>query len=286
VSDALLFVSHVEEDRAVALQVVRELERRDVRCWIAPRDISAGSPYDDKIVAAIQASRAMLLIYSARCNESEYIRRELTIAGNSRKVIITFRIEDTQPKGALLLRLADLQWIDAFVAREPAIDDVVRAVAEGPVTADEELDRLESHEFSTSLREHMTEVHRHIEALTQDQCRVMRRLDRNRRVLIDGCAGSGKTLVAAEKAVRVAKGGFRTLLLCHSPLLAKHIAGLTRGTPVAVWAFGDWVRHLALTDDASPIVHWTHYDEPESATIKTATRADSDHVEAYPACRK
>ena len=71
----------------------------------------------------------MLLIFSSRCNESEYIRREITVAGNMNKIIIPFRIEDVEPKRGLSVRLANLHWIDAFVARERAIDEVVGKVA-------------------------------------------------------------------------------------------------------------------------------------------------------------
>ena len=44
-----------------------------------------------------------------------------------------------------------------------------------------------------------------------------------RRVRISGCAGSGETLVAAEKALRLARAGVTTLFLCHNPLLAEHV---------------------------------------------------------------
>jgi hypothetical protein len=126
--DFFLFVSHVTEDRIAASQVVDELERRGVRCWIAPRDVRPGGTFDDDIADAIESCRAMLLIFSSRCNESEYIRREITVAGNMNKVIVPFRIEDVEPKRGLSVRLANLHWIDAFVARERAIDDVVRSV--------------------------------------------------------------------------------------------------------------------------------------------------------------
>jgi TIR domain len=126
--DFFLFVSHVTEDRAAASQIVEELERRGVRCWIAPRNVQPGKPFDDDIADAIESCRAMLLIFSSQCNESEYIRREITVAGNANKLIIPFRIEDVEPKRGLSVRLANLHWIDAFVARERAIDEVVRSV--------------------------------------------------------------------------------------------------------------------------------------------------------------
>jgi hypothetical protein len=126
--DFFLFVSHVSEDQRAAAQVVDELERRGVRCWIAPRDVRPGAAFDDEIADAIEQCRAMLLIFSNRCNDSEYIRREITVAGNANKVILPFRIEQVEPKRALSVRLANLHWIDGFIAREKAIDEVVRAV--------------------------------------------------------------------------------------------------------------------------------------------------------------
>jgi tetratricopeptide (TPR) repeat protein len=123
--DILLFVSHVSEDRSAATEIVGELERRGVRCWMAPRDVRPGKPFDDEIADAIDASRAMLLIFSERCNESEYIRREVTVAGEAGKIIIPFRIENVLPRRGLRVRLSDLHWIDGFVSRERAIDELV-----------------------------------------------------------------------------------------------------------------------------------------------------------------
>ncbi len=125
-SEMFLFVSHVSEDLAAAMQIVEELERRGVRCWIAPRDVRPGEPFDDEIANAIEDSRAMLLIFSERCNASEYIRREVTVAGESHKVVIPFRIENAEPKRGLRVRLSDLHWLDGFASREQAIDELVR----------------------------------------------------------------------------------------------------------------------------------------------------------------
>ena len=108
-------------------EIVSELERRGIRCWIAPRDLRPGSSFDDQIADALDGCRSMLLIFSEHCNESEYIRREVTVAGDSQKVIIPFRIEkEAQPRRALKVRLSDLHWIDGFASRARAIDELVR----------------------------------------------------------------------------------------------------------------------------------------------------------------
>jgi hypothetical protein len=123
-----LFVSHVSEDRREAMEIVAALEQRNIRCWIAPRDVHPGRPFDDEISEAIDGCRAMLLVFSDHCNDSEYIRREVTVAGEAQKLVIPFRIENAHPKHGLRVRLADLHWIDGFVAREQAVDAVAQAL--------------------------------------------------------------------------------------------------------------------------------------------------------------
>ncbi|TCA29828.1 DUF2075 domain-containing protein [Rhizobium leguminosarum bv. viciae] len=60
-------------------------------------------------------------------------------------------------------------------------------------------------------------------ALTKRQAAVLDMLRRQRRVMIAGGAGTGKTLIAREKAVRLASEGMRTLLLCYNRGLADHL---------------------------------------------------------------
>jgi superfamily I DNA/RNA helicase len=59
--------------------------------------------------------------------------------------------------------------------------------------------------------------------LSRHQLRVLDYMRQNPRVAVAGCAGSGKTLLAAEKARRLAKSGFRTLLTCFNRPLADHL---------------------------------------------------------------
>lgn len=59
--------------------------------------------------------------------------------------------------------------------------------------------------------------------LTEQQFDILNMLANHNRATIAGFAGSGKTLVAVEKAIRLAAQGFRVLFTCYNRKLADHI---------------------------------------------------------------
>lgn len=65
--------------------------------------------------------------------------------------------------------------------------------------------------------------------LTKDQLRVLDFLRSRRRVAVSGGAGTGKTVLALEKARRLAAEGFNTLLTCYNRQLADHLASICAG---------------------------------------------------------
>jgi ubiquinone/menaquinone biosynthesis C-methylase UbiE/PAS domain-containing protein len=126
-SDALLFISHASEDRQVAMEIVADLERRGIDCWIAPRNIPAGRTFAGAIVTAIESCWATLLVFSERCNtKQEHIGREISVAIDSGKTIIPLRIQDARPQGELKYSLTNVHWIDGFASLADAIDEVDR----------------------------------------------------------------------------------------------------------------------------------------------------------------
>ncbi|OZG70934.1 hypothetical protein BTA51_23870 [Hahella sp. CCB-MM4] len=66
--------------------------------------------------------------------------------------------------------------------------------------------------------------------LTQDQVRILDFLRSHRRVAVSGGAGTGKTVLALEKARRLASEGFKTLLTCYNRQLADHLSSSCAGT--------------------------------------------------------
>jgi len=60
--------------------------------------------------------------------------------------------------------------------------------------------------------------------LTEQQMQILNFLANHRRAAIQGCAGSGKTMLAVEKARRLAAQGFDVLLTCFNVALARHLS--------------------------------------------------------------
>lgn len=67
--------------------------------------------------------------------------------------------------------------------------------------------------------------------LTQQQSRVLRGIGARKRAAICGGAGTGKTLLAMEKARQLAADAGETLLLCYNRLLADHLKTACQGVP-------------------------------------------------------
>src|SRR5262249_30385685 len=79
--------------------------------------------------------------------------------------------------------------------------------------------------------------------LTDEQIRVLDSLGEIRRLGIKGAAGTGKTLVAIQKARREAGNGRRVLVLCFNRYLADYLAERAEGFTVKT--FHSLCRDLA-----------------------------------------
>lgn len=75
----------------------------------------------------------------------------------------------------------------------------------------------------TPLGVELTAEDERLVELTEQQMRILDVLNRQRRVAIEGCAGSGKTMLAIEKARRLAKENEKVLLTCFNWALADYL---------------------------------------------------------------
>ena len=103
-----------------------------------------------------------------------------------------------------------------------------------------------------SLRASAETADRELVRLTDEQCQLFARLSANPRVIARGGAGTGKTLIAAEEARRLARQGQRVLYICFSRNLARYIARALADVPaITVRTLHSLMNELVDTADRS-----------------------------------
>ncbi len=109
-----VFISYSSSDKQIGDAICALLEQRNIRCWIAPRDVLPGSTWGASIVQAITESRILVLVFSAKSNRSPQVLREIERAVNRGVAILPFRVEDVMPSEGLEYFISSCHWLDAM----------------------------------------------------------------------------------------------------------------------------------------------------------------------------
>ena len=127
-----LFISHANEDDAVAKRIVAYLEARGVPCWISSRDIPPRSIYADAITEAMQVASACAVIVSKSSNASKAVKRELELASHYERPLIPIRIDGSEPAPGVDYYLRNVQWMDYKRDGDHALDRIVAHITNNP----------------------------------------------------------------------------------------------------------------------------------------------------------
>ncbi|MEQ1866019.1 MAG: TIR domain-containing protein [Micropepsaceae bacterium] len=123
-----LFISHASQNGALAAQLVDGLERNQVRCWVAPRDIRTGSDYRMALLEGISDARALLVLVTEAACKSRHVCREVEIAERHNKYVFPVRADGYEPSGPLYYYLVDRQWTDFNAGVEIALSELVEQI--------------------------------------------------------------------------------------------------------------------------------------------------------------
>ncbi|MEM7022603.1 MAG: TIR domain-containing protein, partial [Pseudomonadota bacterium] len=272
-----IFVSYAREDHRHLERVVAAIETSGLTAWwddhLTPRE-----SWDSTVERQLHQAKAVVVLWTPNSVQSEWVRSEAAVAKGEGKLVPLLIEPCAIPLFFKLIQHADMTawdgttddsswgrvatWIQALMAPP---DDPLDDVDPSETQYDEQEAR-----FSQSIRERIAELNRNVDRLTRDQFGILKILGRTKRVRISGCAGSGKTLVASEKAIRCADAGLSTLFLCHSPHLADYVRDLIGDAAVRVISFSKWIQDVVAGEGLAAEHGWTKYDEPHEATLELA----------------
>lgn len=127
------FLSYRRTDQALARQLVEALRARGGRVWW-DEHIEGGEDWREVIVANLEVSQTLVILFSDACNSSRQLRKELAIADLLDKPVIPVLIEPTTPRGHYLYELATRNWLQIHPNPESRIEELsTRLMAElGP----------------------------------------------------------------------------------------------------------------------------------------------------------
>lgn len=109
-----VFISHSSTDAKEARLICGYLEKHGNKCWIAPRNIMAGTDYAEQIIDGLESSKLLLLVLSERANKSEQILREVERASSKKLQIIVLYIQPVEKLSKTLeYFLTQRQWVVA-----------------------------------------------------------------------------------------------------------------------------------------------------------------------------
>lgn len=107
-------ISYQTQDTSAAIAIRDSLEAADITCWMAPRDITAGSSWSTAIVQAIEQAKVLLLVGSANAFTSRQVARELERADSKQKIVIPVMLEPASLTGDFEYYLGRVQHFPAY----------------------------------------------------------------------------------------------------------------------------------------------------------------------------
>ncbi len=114
-----IFISYSSKDAKVINALCHYLEERNLRCFVAYRDVPYGQDWGPYIVQGIKDAKVLVYVHSKKSNDSIETTREINLACKYDCEIIPFKIDSIEYVAEKEYRLTNVNWLDAFPG-EPA----------------------------------------------------------------------------------------------------------------------------------------------------------------------
>lgn len=124
------FISYSTANQAAADAVRALFQKHGISSWMAPYNIPAGCEYAEVISDALSDCACLVLILTARAQDSVWVKKEINLAVSDGKTIIPIKLEDIALNSSMRLYLNDQQIVSVSELDEasPEMQKVLAAV--------------------------------------------------------------------------------------------------------------------------------------------------------------
>lgn len=133
-----VFISYSRKDYVDEKGVVLEgnvistikdtFKKAKISYWFDEEGVYSGDEYMEKLADAIHDSSMLLFISSVNSNASEWTAGEIGTAHLYKKKIIPFRLDDSPFSRSIIVKIANLNFIEYYQNHKKAIEELVKAV--------------------------------------------------------------------------------------------------------------------------------------------------------------
>ena len=120
-----VFISYSTKNKNTADAICHVLEQNNLKCWIAPRNITSGKNYSNEIIEGIKSAKIVVLVFSKYSQASDFVRNEIDIAFSNEKPIISFKIDETMPQEEMEYFLKNKHWLEAYPEPETYFEKLI-----------------------------------------------------------------------------------------------------------------------------------------------------------------
>ncbi len=125
---AQVFVSYARSDMEIVDRVVDLLEKKEIDCWIDRKDIDGGNIWREEIVHAIRDARVFVIFLSHNSVKSDYVHRELAVAGHEGIRIIPVMLVNIEIPDSMKFQLAREQKIFLYPYVDLGVEKIIQAL--------------------------------------------------------------------------------------------------------------------------------------------------------------
>ena len=127
-STGLVFISYSRKDQDVMRRIVRFLREQGINVWLDNEKLIPGTPiWEEEIEKAIEAASAVIVVMSPDSKNSEWVRREISLADQNRKQIFPVLVRGDEDS-SITLRLITRQYVDMRENEAAGLDSLCTAL--------------------------------------------------------------------------------------------------------------------------------------------------------------